>query len=191
MFAANTYTWPIERFPPPSPACMCSYRGYGRSQKARPDERGLKLDAEAGLRHLLQVVVGGGGGLRHLQQVGGALCEVGEGAEPGALRQGVLGPGHGGCPALPRPLAPIHPLNVDALWYPSPHIPALAADYGVPPPTSWLFPLPLPLFRMLQREDVDASRVIFAPLTPPYHLAAHPTHAPPLSHSVMTSTPAA
>ena len=33
---------------------FCSYRGYGKSQQARPDERGLKLDAEAGLRHLLQ-----------------------------------------------------------------------------------------------------------------------------------------
>ena len=31
---------------------FCSYRGYGKSQQARPDERGLKLDAEAGLRAL-------------------------------------------------------------------------------------------------------------------------------------------
>ena len=33
---------------------FCSYRGYGKSQKARPQEKGLKLDAEAGLRHLLK-----------------------------------------------------------------------------------------------------------------------------------------
>ena len=33
---------------------LSSYRGYGKSQKARPHERGLKLDAEAALRHLLK-----------------------------------------------------------------------------------------------------------------------------------------
>ncbi len=32
---------------------VCSYRGYVKSS-GKPGERGLKLDAEAGLRHLVQ-----------------------------------------------------------------------------------------------------------------------------------------
>ncbi|GAX75394.1 hypothetical protein CEUSTIGMA_g2838.t1 [Chlamydomonas eustigma] len=35
------------------PIFAVSYRGYGKSQ-GRPNEKGLKLDAEAGLRHLLK-----------------------------------------------------------------------------------------------------------------------------------------
>ena len=37
------------------PVLAVSYRGYGKS-KGKPNERGLRLDAEAGLAHLLQVL---------------------------------------------------------------------------------------------------------------------------------------
>lgn len=32
--------------------CLCSYRGYGHSQGS-PNQRGLQLDAQAALEHLL------------------------------------------------------------------------------------------------------------------------------------------
>jgi alpha/beta superfamily hydrolase len=34
------------------PECICSYRGYGRSQ-GQPNEEGIKLDAQAALDYLL------------------------------------------------------------------------------------------------------------------------------------------